>query len=79
MTDPIPLPSGASVRVKIPHPPIIKASPPTPQGVTIMPTPGIPGKDGVIENVEEVADLVLAELESDVDLVLQYNNIRSQG
>lgn len=43
MTEPIPLPSGATVQLRIPGPPTIIAPAPAPTTVMMLPVPGLPG------------------------------------
>ena len=54
--------------------------------VIIVAEPGAPGADGAdltpeerAELIEDIEDEVLDELEPPINLVLRYNNIRSQG
>jgi hypothetical protein len=78
MTSPLPLPTGGVVKVTAPGPPTIKLSPPAVGNVLVMPTPGIPGTLDPTQ-FGDIVDDVLTELEPNVNLVVLYQNIRSQG
>lgn len=79
MTDPIPLPSGASVRVRIPGPPTIIAAAPAPPSVAYMPVPGPAGEaelspEQIAQLAEDTGEQVLEDLEPPVTLTLLFEN-----
>lgn len=79
MTDPIPLPSGATLRVQIPGPPTILAAAPASPGVIMLPVPGPAGSaelspEQLAQLADDTGDQVLEDLEPPVDLVILFEN-----
>lgn len=79
MTEPLLLPSGATVRVRIPGPPTIIAAAPTPTTAAYMPVPGPAGSaelspEQLAQLSEDTGDQVLEDLEPPVTLTLLFEN-----
>lgn len=79
MTDPIPVPSGATVRLQVPRPPVIVAPTPAPTQVLYVPTPGPPGSteltpEQLAQLAEDTGEQVLEDLEPPVTLTLLFEN-----
>lgn len=79
MTDPIPVPSGATVRLQAPRPPLIVAAPPSPTQALYMPVPGPAGTaeltpEQLAQIAEDTGEQVLEDLEPPVSLVLLFEN-----